>query len=227
MARMAVLNPAIEKAMADLKAKGYDAIPYEYYHYRTFPAGTLSGKINFFHQVIGDSDSVAGFTLTEEDTNMDRKSEFSYPFICQYLCAKVLPASDADTFVEDIDMSAQGYNIKKTLVNDILKIYNRGLVRISVQNKELLKVTPLIRIPAGAGVTGSLALSSSKSDSAKLFIGGLLVNGDASKKNKFPVEIFFDTNIKFDFTLEYLKESITTYNKLRIGFIMEGILYRK
>jgi hypothetical protein len=219
------MNPAIANAIKKLKDAGYSAIPYEFYHYRSFNVGLLPTKMDFFHQVIGDTDG--SVVLTEEDTNMDRKSEFSYPFIAQYLCAKVLPAVDREAFVEEIDTNATGYDIRRALVNDILKVYNRGLVRISVQNKEIIKITPLQRIPAGAGVSGSLAVSSSNASSSKIYLGGLLINGENSRKNKFPIEIFFDTNIKFSFTLEYLRGALTIYNPLRIGFVLEGILFRK
>jgi hypothetical protein len=219
------INPAIANAIKKLKEEGYSAIPYEFYHYRSFNAGNLPTKMEFFHQVIGDTDG--SLTLTEEDTNMDRKSEFSYPFIAQYLCAKVLPAVNREAFIEEIDTNAPEYDIKRALVNDILKIYNRGILRISVQNKEIIKITPLQRIPAGAGVSGSIAISSSNASSSRIYLGGLLINGENSRKNKFPIEIFFDTNIKFSFTLEYLRGTISIYNPLRIGFVLEGILFRK
>jgi hypothetical protein len=223
--RLQSINPKVGEMIAELKAKGYSAIPYEYYHYRSFSAGTLPTKIEFFHQVIGDTDG--NITLTEEDTNMDRKSEFSYPFIAQYLCAKVIPSVDANVFVEEIDTSAQGYNIAKALVNDQLKVYNRGLISISVQNKEVIKITPLSRIPAGAGIDGSLAISSSNSNSAKIYLGALMTNGSALRNNKFPIEIAFSPDVKFSFSLEYLRGAISIYNPLRIGFILEGILFRK
>lgn len=216
------INKTIANKIAELEAKGYDKIPYKYYHYRTFDAGTLATKYNFFHQVIGDTDG--NYTLTEEDTNMDRKSEFSYPFLAQYLSAMVIPAHDENQFIEEIDTTAQGYAFGKTLINDILKIYHRGVVKLSVQNKELLKVTPLIHIPSAIGVNGSVALSSSKSDSSKIYVGGVLVNGI---DKKMPVEILFGDGIKFDFSLEYQKSAPTIANKLRIGFILEGILFRK
>lgn len=223
--RRSYLNPKIQAIEEQLKAQGYDAIPSEYYSTRTLQAGILQPKYEFFHLVLGDQDG--NYTMTEEDTNMDRKTEFSYPFIAQYLSCRILPAHDVEAIVQEVDTSTSGYNISKTLVNDILKLYNRGVVKLTIQNKEVLKVSPLIRIPSGCGVSGNLAISSSNASSSKLYIGGLLLNGSSDISNKYPVEIFFSNGVKFGFSLEFPKGAPTIYNNLRVSFVLEGIVFRK
>ncbi|NMC98901.1 MAG: hypothetical protein GYA62_04190 [Bacteroidales bacterium] len=219
------INSKIQTIVDQLIADGYEKIPYEYYYYKTLPAGAIPTQIEFFHQVVGQSDG--SMTLTEEDTNMEKQSDFAYPFLAQNISHIILPSRSLEAIVQEIDTAGQDYNIKKAIVNDIYKLYNSGVVKLNVQSKELFKVSPLMRIPSGVGVSGDLSISSSKSDSSKIYVGGLLMNGEAGRNNKFPIEIMFAPNTKFTFTLQFPKGTITTYNDLRIGFILEGILFRK
>ncbi len=214
--RLTSLDPRITARIQAL-AKTKEILAYRLYHYKTFEGDATNGKtlensISYFSLAVGQEGT--GY----EDTNMPRPNSIGSgnAMWVQSIRSIVLPAkNDASPFLKAIDTNA----IQKSIINDVAKVLNRGVITIKQQSQEVFKVSPISLIPTGYGVippqiTGETALSA-----------GLPLNSLPLISNGFPVELWLENEQTFDFTLQF-ETPVVIYNTFRFGFILEGILVR-
>lgn len=216
--RSSIINQKIQGAVNSLRAQGYDVIPFNYYHYRKL-TGVIPQKINYFTQASGEN---AGTEyITEEFTNMKLKGQVEYPFLAQAIMFKIYSLNDSK--FEEVDPA----NLQATLLNKMLTIYQRGVVTLNIQSKEIFKISPLERIPAGTSAYSNLDIAGVGA-TGKLYLFDNIISGQPEKTNKFPIEILLNPNVQFELDVEFPSTTIDLGNNvIKMGFILEGLVFRK
>lgn len=217
--RLNSLDKSIPARIERLLATGYEVNAQPKYHYREIEGditGTKSvaSSYTFFNVSTGQEGT------TKEDTNMDKPSAITSPdeFWVQSVRFVIMPSkSDNKPLLRDIDKTA----LEKHIINDIGKILNRGVVRVSQLGRDILEISPLMTCPSGIGV-----IAPQVSGFDVNLAGGLPISSVPLISNGRPIEMYLVSEMTFDFKLEFPAGVFALFNSLRIGFILDGLYLR-
>ena len=218
--RTTVLNSKLQDFVSASANSKTELLPYCYYSIVDVDgdaggAMNVPSEITFFQQQKG----AAG--VTTEYTNMPAPGKIGVPyrFLAQYIAFEVMPSLTENKAALAIDIVA---NPEKSLVNDMVKMLNRGYVSFTLLDKDYLQISPLSALPSGAGARVSGGVATTASEINLMSVN----NGVNALSNMFAVEIPLAGENVFSVKIAYSSGVFALYNDLRIKCALHGILQR-
>lgn len=198
---------------------GEEAIRYSLFHHKNFAAGALLGPYQYFNVPQGAQDPDTGAAATQEDTNMQAASLLTAPnrMLVTKINVPVLCSTATSIPVGSLITT-------ESFADDVTRIVSRGLFTFSLLNKEYLRLSPLGLLPAGLGVWGSV--SAATTNSSLNITNAIVGNGAPSSHEGYRVFLPLETQTVFSATVGFPKSTLTTAIAVRIGVILNGVLYR-
>ena len=222
--RLNSIDKKIAQAMANLNPEKFEIVTHSLYHFKELQgdiggAKTIPADMSFFQIKTGSPDD-DGVATTEEDTNMTDVGKIGtgYKFWGQYVRAVCLPSkSDETPVVRALDKTA----INKALVNDMGKVMNRGVVKLTVLDQPFLTIAPIMSLPSGIGLSHESARSFDTNLSS-----GSVASGWNVLSNSRPIDLWLAGQISFNFKVTFPAGTFKLYNNFRLGFFIDGFLAR-
>lgn len=216
------IDPYISNVFKSVDMKANEVLCHTLYHMKTITGAqdgsvSIPTELSFFQIKTGQADDT-GAATTLEDINMDVAGQIGtpYKFWGQTLHAFILPAKDSEVPAVDLFDKAA---VKKSYINDAVKLMNRGVVSINILNQPIARVAPIAMIPSGMGVKVSSVVGFDANVAAQT-----LENGTG--KDGYPIDLYLENQISFDFKVNFPSGAFRLYNTLRLGFAMKGFLIR-
>jgi hypothetical protein len=201
------------------KRANEEALLSAFYHYKNLPASALPSPLTFFTTPQGGTDSDIAAACTGEDTNM--KAAGALPRTNRFMVNKirvVLCGSTASTVVVGGAPAAT-----EVIEDEIVRMIYRGRLIFTVMTKPYLELSPLGEFGAGFGPAGAFALAAYNTACyAKQFV----TNGVPSRSEGRPVAIPIAEDANFDVKVDFPKATLTLAVVMRMGVVLDGILYR-
>lgn len=209
------------QAFAQLRG-GEEAIRYTLFHHKDFTASTLLGPYQYFNVPIGAQDPDTGAQATQEDTNMQAASLLTAPN--RMLVTKInVPIGPSTATSITVGSTANGAT--ESFKDDVTRIVWRGLFTFTLLNKEYLRLSPLGLLGSGLGVWGSIAAATTNTTTN--ITNALVNNGAPSSHEGYRVFLPLETQTTFNAQISFPKSSgLTTLAAVRIGVMLNGVLYR-
>ena len=198
-----------------------ESLHYQLFHHKNLAGGALSAKYTFFNVPIGAQDPDTGAQASEEDTNMTQSGLLSAPnrfFATKIHVAIAPPTTDLIPVGDDTLGTVESFK------DDVSRLVNRGVFTMTLLNKEYVRVAPLGYLGAGYGVYGALAAASTVA--ATTITNALVTNGMPTKNEGFTVALPLETQTAFSAAISFPKATLTTAVAVRLGVVLDGILYR-
>ena len=217
------IDPYISNVFKTVDMKANEVLVHTMYHNKTITGAadgsvSIPAELSFFQIKTGQQDDT-GFVTTYEDLNMEAAGQIGspYKFWGQTLHAFVLPKKDSEEPAVDLFDKAA---LKKSLVNDTVKLLGRGVVTINILNQPLLRVAPIMQIPAGVGLKGNSAFSFDAE------VASQSVENGVAGINGYPLDLYLEDQMNFDFKVNFPGGTFKLYNTLRLCFAIKGFLIR-
>jgi hypothetical protein len=217
------IDPYISNVFKSIDMKAFEVLCHTLYHTKTLTGAqdgsvSIPSELSYFQIKTGQQDDT-GASTTYEDTNMEVAGQIGtpYKFWGQTLHAYVLPAKDSEVPALDIFDKA---NVKKSYVNDAVKLLGRGVVTINILNQPIARVAPIMAIPSGMGAKAN-AVFGFDAD-----VASQSVENGVSGVNGYPIDLYLENQISFDFKVNFPGGVFKLYNNLRLGFAIKGFLIR-
>lgn len=217
------IDPYISNVFKTVDMKANEVLCHTLYHIKTVSGkqdGSVSipAELSYFQIKTGQQDDT-GAPTTYEDLNMEVAGQIGtpYKFWGQTLHAFVLPAKDSEVPALDLFDKA---NVKKSYVNDAVKLLGRGVVSINILNQPIARVAPIMAIPSGMGAKASSIVAFDEN------VASQSVENGVSGVNGYPLDLYLENQISFDFKVNFPGGTFPLYNTLRLGFAIKGFLIR-
>ena len=218
------IDPKISGVFKNIDQNASEVIVHELYHIKTLTgaangATNIPSELSFFQIKTGQNDD-NGVPTTYEELNMEVAGQIGtpYKFWGQYLQAFVLPSKASN-------VPAYGIAVKTTpelyFANNAMRLLSRGVVTINILNQPLIRVAPISGIPAGMGV-----MTNAVSGFDSVINSEMAVNGVAAGSNKYPIDLYLENQLSFDFKVSFPGGVFPLYCDLRLGFKISGFLVR-
>lgn len=213
------INASLEMAQFMQLGPKEESLPWTFYDIQDFAAGVSMGtEIRFYAR------QQNGTTVTAEDTNLFTASQVAAEgqrFLAQALCMNVLPAASDTKPVTSGDLAVTDV----TEADDRVLVMNRGYLFLQLLGqKTYIEGSPISLFPAGFGVSGALAVSTT--DATTEVLANIVNNGLPTVGNNYRIMVPIPSKTTVNVVVRYPKGAITPVSALRFGAWMNGILYR-
>jgi len=214
------IDPYISNVFKNIDMKANEVLCHRLYHTKTITgaaggATKIPAELSYFQIKTGQQDDT-GFATTYEDINMDVAGQIGtpYKFWGQSLNAYILP--DKASVLPAL-VTFDKAKPEESFVNDAVKILGRGVVTINILNQPIARVAPIMAIPAGMGAKTNAFFS---------FDTEYLSSSVDSGVGGYPLDLYLEDQISFDFKVSFPSGVFALYNTLRLGFAITGFLIR-
>lgn len=197
-----------------------ELLPYSYFD-TLLVTGASDGSVSCASEYIFFQQQKGSAGVTAEDTNMVSPAKIGVPyrFLAQYCSISILPKYDAtDVAFAVADPAVPA----KSLINDIAKVLTRGIVTMTLLDKDYLNVGPLMALPAGEG----LEVSGLGMMDTGALLAGYAKNGWGALSNKYAIEVPMAGENTFNVKIAFPKGVFVVRNSFRIKVQLDGILQR-